>query len=417
MLEDWFGRASICQRIRENPLGPTLERYVAYLAARGHARGSIQRYTATAEHFGRWLGRRRLTRGMLTRFLRQHLPHCHCQRPASRTLTWSQHSALRHLLNLCGVPPARVRALRRDGVIWDLLRRYREALITVQGLAFSTAKRNLAAGQEMLRRLKIRRPQQFRAWTPDLIARYVVRAARGYNALTNQGTASSVRSFLRFLLQEGWIDKDLSVAVPTFAHWRLAALPDTLHDEEVARLIAAADPRRPLGLRDRAIMLCFSELGLRRSEVLGLCVDSVDLASRTLRVHRCKQRETVQVPMTSKLAKALQAYLGRSRPECSTERLFVVHQAPVGKPLTSRGVVNIVWRLARRAGLGRRIYGTHILRHSFATRMLKAGASLKDIADLLGHESIDTTMIYAKVDFGALAEVALPWPGAKVVQP
>jgi site-specific recombinase XerD len=250
-----------------------------------------------------------------------------------------------------------------------------------------------------------------------LIARFVVRAARGYNAPTNQNTASAVRSFLRFLLQEGWIDKDLSAAVPTFAHWRLAALPDTLHDEEVARLIAPADPRRPLGLRDRAIMLCFTELGLRHSEVVALRVDGVDCAARTLHIYRGKQRESVQVPMTRKLASALHAYLGRSRPACSTESLFVVHQAPAGQPLTWRGVRSIVWRLAKRAGLGRRIRGTHILRHSFATRMLKGGASLKQIADLLGHESIDTTMLYAKVDFGALAEVALPWPGAKVVQP
>ena len=121
--------------------------------------------------------------------------------------------------------------------------------------------------------------------------------------------------------------------------------------------------------------------------------------------------------MTQKLATALQGYLSRGRPAYPTPNVFVLHRAPVGQPLSALSIRNVIRRLAERAGLRGRVRGTHILRHSLASRMLRAGASIKQIADLLGHQSIDTTMIYTKVDLGALSQVALPWPGSQGVQP
>ena len=121
--------------------------------------------------------------------------------------------------------------------------------------------------------------------------------------------------------------------------------------------------------------------------------------------------------MTTSSAKALNAYLRRGRLASDAPNVFVMHRAPVGRPLSSDNIHAIVLRLADRAGLRHRIHGTHILRHSLASRMLAFGASLKQIADLLGHQSINTTMIYAKVDLMALSQVALPWPGTKEVQP
>jgi site-specific recombinase XerD len=197
----------------------------------------------------------------------------------------------------------------------------------------------------------------------------------------------------------------------------MAALPETLQEKEVTRLVHAADTRTPLGRRDRALFLCMSELGLRASDVASLQLDDVDLATRVLRLHRRKERESAIVPMTQKLTAALGAYIHRGRPASMERNVFVIHRAPIGQPLKPIGIRDVVQRLADRIGLGHRVRGTHILRHSVASRMLGAGASLKQIADLLGHQSIDTTMIYAKVDLRALAQVALPWPGTKEVQP
>jgi site-specific recombinase XerD len=212
------------------------------------------------------------------------------------------------------------------------------------------------------------------------------------------------------------IHRDLAAAVPTFAQWRLAALPGTLQHKELIRLNHAADIPTPDGLRDRAILLCMNELGLRASDVAGLELEGVDLTAGVLRLRHRKEREFVVAPMTTKLADALGAYLHDGRPASSARNVFVFHRAPIGRPLSPLNIRDIVLRLADRAGLGHRVRGTHILRHSVASRMLGAGATLKQVADLLGHQSIDTTTIYAKVDIRTLARVAMPWPGAKEVQ-
>jgi site-specific recombinase XerD len=121
--------------------------------------------------------------------------------------------------------------------------------------------------------------------------------------------------------------------------------------------------------------------------------------------------------MSRRLAAAIGAYLRRGRPPCASSALFVVHRAPRGKALTPNGIQGVVLRRAAVAGLGHCIRGSQVIRHSVASRWIRGGATLKQIADLLGHRSIDTTSIYAKVDLTALAEVALPWPTSEEVTP
>ena len=121
--------------------------------------------------------------------------------------------------------------------------------------------------------------------------------------------------------------------------------------------------------------------------------------------------------MTKRLAAAIRAYLKHGRPICPTPSLFTTHRAPIGGSLKPIGIRGIVLRRAALAGLGNRIRGTHVVRHSVATHLINAGTPIKQIADLLGHRSIDTTAIYAKVDLGSLTQVALPWPGGKGVTP
>ena len=225
-----------------------------------------------------------------------------------------------------------------------------------------------------------------------------------------------VRSFA-FCFRKDWFARTWPRPSPRFALWRLAALPDTLQQEELARLARAADARTPVGLRDRAILLCMSELGLRASDVAGLELAGVDLPGRVLHLRRFKEREITALPMPRRLADAMHAYLHRGRLASTATAVFIMHRSPIGKPLSAINIRDVILRLAVRAGLEHRVNGTHILRHSVASRMLAAGANLKQIADLFGHQSINTTMIYAKVDLMTLAQVALPWPGAKEVRP
>jgi site-specific recombinase XerD len=269
----------------------------------------------------------------------------------------------------------------------------------------------------MLNRLGIRRASQFTAWTPELIEQYVSGTGRFASSPRIRHVGWCARSFLRFLLQDGLIQRDLTTAVPTVAHWRLASLPTTLRKEEVEKLIGAADRRTPLGRRDYAIVMCLSELGLRGSDVANLKLDGIDFAARVLRIRQRKEREAAVFPMTRRLCSALKVYLGHDRPTCKSAAAFVRHRAPVGKSLTSVGICNVVLRLACGAGLRHRVHGAHVLRRSFASRLLNAGATLKQIADFLGHSSIETTALYAKVDLATLSRVALPWPERNGVRP
>lgn len=251
------------------------------------------------------------------------------------------------------------------------------------------------------------------AWAPSQIAEYVAAAGRRCKPSSGQVLASSIRSFLRFLLLRALISQDLAAAVPSFANWRLAELPTVVGRGELEKLVNAIDANTCVGLRDRGVVLCMTDLGLRASDVAAVTTDGIDLVTGILRIEHPKERRVVELPMTKRLAKALDQYLHRGRPPSSARQMFVTHRAPIGRPLKPIGLRGVITRYAARAGLAERIRGTHVIRHSVASSLINAGASIKEIADLLGHRSIDTTEIYAKVDLRSLARVAMPWPVAQ----
>lgn len=400
----------------ENRSGRVVKQYVDYLVRCGYAAASVSESARIVEHFLGWLGRRSISREAARQFLRRHLPRCRCQAAVIRDPK-RNHMALHRLLTLVQPPVETKRSEFPRGFVGDLLRRYRERLINERGLAMGTVRNRLRSVRTMLARLRVRRARQLRAWTPERIEDYVASEARRHQPGTAYSIATATRSFLRFLLQEGLIQRDLAAAVPRFAYWRLAPLPETLRDEEVVQLLNRPDAGTPIGLRDRAILLCLSELGLRAAEVAKLELEGVDLARGVLRVCRSKRGGLATLPIPRQLAKALKDYLQRGRPACTSRTVFVAHWPPgIGKPIRPVTVSVLVKRWAARAGLGTDIGAAHILRHSFASRMLNAGACLKQIADVLGHRSIDTTAIYAKVDLKSLSQVGLPWPGTKEVQ-
>lgn len=411
MLEDLFRRPRVQLRIRQNPHGVVLEQFVDYLSARGHSPNTVHQYVFAAEHFGRWLGRRGINRRIVMRFIKTHLPSCRCETPAPQ-MSKGVRAALNRLLEMVGADAA---APARKSATDSLLRWYADHLDQVQGLATVTVHYRLRYARTMLSHFRVQRLGQLRRWTVNRIRRFVVSHGLRHRPSSGQVVASSIRSFLRFLLLHRLIDRDLAAAVPAFANWRLASLPATVTGEELERLVGAVNPKSPIGLRDRAIVLCLVELGLRASDVAAIELKGLDFAARVLRLRRQKQREFTAVPISRRLATAINAYVRRGRPVCSTPSMFVSHRAPRGKAMTPIGIRGVVVRSAAAAGLAGRIRGTHVIRHSVASRWIQAGATLKQIADLLGHRSIDTTSIYAKVDLRALAQVALPWPSDREV--
>jgi integrase/recombinase XerD len=240
---------------------------------------------------------------------------------------------------------------------------------------------------------------------------FVEDLTRRYRPRTVELAASALRSFLRFLRAEGLRGDRLEDAVPMVPH-RPSGLVWHLEPGRLGQLIGSLTSCSPRGLRDRAIILCIARLGLRASEVAQLRLDDLDWRNATVRVRARKTGHGALLPLTAEVGTALADYLRQGRPDTTTRQVFVLHWIRVGAPVSSSIVGRAVDNALRRAGMNAPTRGANLLRHSLATDLLDQGASLREIADLLGHASLATTRIYAAVDIAALREVALPWPEA-----
>jgi site-specific recombinase XerD len=230
----------------------------------------------------------------------------------------------------------------------------------------------------------------------------------GWSAAKNCTTA--LRMFLRFLIAEGKCAADLFAAIPTLAHWRLSSLPRYLQEAEVEKIISSCDISSPVGKRNRAILLLLARLGLRAGDIVKLRLGDIDWKDSTVQVTG-KGRRAVRFPLTKEVGLALVDYLKNGRPPLDTDVVFVRLRAPLRAFASHTAISVIVAKAMRRAGVTCQSQGAaHVLRHSVATSMLRHGATLQEIADILRHRSIETTQIYAKVDMTALQEIAQPWP-------
>jgi integrase/recombinase XerD len=221
-----------------------------------------------------------------------------------------------------------------------------------------------------------------------------------------QMTATSLRSLLRFLHAETIVSHNLVDAVPPVASWRLSGLPQALSPEDVEALLGACGATEQVSRRDRAVITLMRRLGLRCAEVATLCLDDIDWVNGTLTVAG-KSGRVDRMPIPVDVGEALVDYLRHGRPNTAERCVFVRAVAPF-TPLRSASVSCIVARAAQRAGLGK-IHG-HRLRHTAATETLNAGAGLEEVAQLMRHAGVATTVIYAKTDQNRLRTLARPWP-------
>lgn len=224
-------------------------------------------------------------------------------------------------------------------------------------------------------------------------------------------TATAVRSYLRFRAFEGNRIEHLLPVVAAPANWRLEPLPQTLAPGEVTRLLDAFPQDLSSRLRCFAFVRCVVDLGLRSSEVIALALDDIDWIAGTVRISKGKSRRTDVLPLPHTTGAAIAAYLRSERPRTASRLVFVRHLAPVDVPVAAGVVRRAVREAYQRAGLP--YTRVHILRHTLARRLLSTGGSLKEVADVLRHRELNTSLIYAKVDFCRLAAVAMPWPGSK----
>ncbi len=244
---------------------------------------------------------------------------------------------------------------------------------------------------------------------PDVI-RFITSLVDRYRPGTMRGVTSALRSFFRFLRLQGLRDDRLDEAVPSVAERKLLGLPHYLDDEQFERLLSSLSCSTPRACRDRAIVLCAARLGLRASEVAMIQLEDIDWREGILHVRKRKNGRGAVLPLPHDAGQAIVAYLRKGRPRTRSRHVFVLHHLRVGAPATSGVVSEAVRNALQEADIEAPSHGAHLLRHTLATRLIRRGASLKEIADLLGHRCLASTQVYAKLDLASLREVAQPWP-------
>ena len=247
--------------------------------------------------------------------------------------------------------------------------------------------------------------------SPDIV-QYVLHRARSTSPRTAQRTVTALRSFLRFLQQRGDIATNLAGSVPRVANWSGGGLPKYLPAAEVELLLDSCNRQTAEGRRNRAILLLLARLGLRAGEVVHLTLDDIDWDAGELLI-RGKGGRQDRLPIPADVGKAVATYIRSVRPSCLSRRVFIRLNAPHQGLAGASNIGYVVRRALRRAGLKPSFTGSHLLRHSLATRMLRGGASLTEIGKILRHQLPSTTAIYAKVDLAALRALAQPWPGGE----
>jgi len=289
-----------------------------------------------------------------------------------------------------------------------VLERYRCYLVSERGLRAETARGYV----ERVRPFVVEHVTADGSALADLtaadVSAFVLAACRGRSVGSAKLTVTALRSLLRFLHVEGLIDGSLAAAVPAVAGWRLAGLPRALEAGATRALMASCDRGTVVGRRDFAILTLLCRLALRASELVRLRLDDVDWRAGELVISGKGDRHE-RLPLPADVGEALVDYLRRGRPAGGESRAVLMRvRAPHG-PLTVGAVKQVVTRAGLRAGVGD--VTPHQLRHTAATELLRAGAPLSEIAQLLRHRYLSSTAIYAKVDREALRSLARPWPG------
>jgi site-specific recombinase XerD len=391
-------------------LAPSVDAFGAYLAALGHTALTVADSLRSACHFGQWLTLEELPPDQVDdRVVARFAVHrCRCPGGRQQGSVSRRYAArVERFVRFCqqrGTIPATVP--EHGDAVPPCLASFRDHLLHQRGLAPSTVGRYTRLVAALLPALG-NDPSGYTAGT----VRQVALDAAGTTSRAQAKTVvTALRVYLRFLAARGECRPGLDYAVPPIPQWRLSALPRYLPPGDVERVIASCDTATPQGLRDRAILLLLARLGLRAGDVFDLRIGDLDWTAATLRV-RGKGRRDIRLPLPQEAGDALLAYLTQVRPRTAEPRVFLRSCAP-HRPLAKSGTISSIVRLALdRAGISSPpSRGANLLRHSAATALLRAGATLDAVSALLRHRSLDTTAYYAKVDLPMLRRVVQPWP-------
>ena len=410
MLQLYFEKPLVFQGIESADFKSCLDSFAQDLNAMGFAREHARNQLRGAAHLCVWAelqGVRVVDFGeeFVSRF-RVHLPECKCPGPERGQSAPVAGWALRFIEHLRRVGVLPVVVAEREGARSILLRNFLTWMRQHRGVGEATLKHYEYYLTDLLDCLGDN-PSCF---TAQKLRDFVQQQSRDYSSSGGTKTLfTAVRMFLRYLAVEGKCPPELNYALPPLAGWSQQAVPNHLPADDVERLIAACDPTDKVGARDRAILLLLARLGLRAGDVASLRISDISWPQATIRVTGKSQGEAL-LPLPQDAGDAILAYLECGRPHVESDHVFLRCCAPF-RPFAHGGPVSLIVRRAfLRSGIKTPSLGSHILRHSVASEMLRQGTPLYGIASVLRHRSIDTTTIYAKVDLDLLRQVAQPWP-------
>ena len=400
------------QNARFGALCPHVRPYITLVHNKGYKTTTILGQLRLIARLSRWLLRMdydlgRLDERVLERFRK-------CERKKRRTSANGGQVTLQRLLGVLRdakvAPPAQRSSVPRTAV-QCLTERYRRHLLDDQGLAESTVVNYAWHVQKFL-------SEQFGAGAVNLISlqaqdaiTFIRQTARDHSTRHAQLLVAALRSFFRFLHYQGEIETDLAPALPNVANWALSSLPKYISAGAIQRVLDGCDRQTAVGRRNYALLLLLAKLGMRGCEVLRLNLEDIDWHNGRIIVRASKGAGWTQLPLTAEVGEAMARYLRHDRPRCDCRRVFLRARAPYIALSDTQAITSLVRRALKKAGIESARKGAHLLRHSLATDMLRHGASLNEIGELLRHQSPNSTAVYAKVELRALRPLALSWPG------
>jgi site-specific recombinase XerD len=408
-MEQLYRDSRTLRRMREGPLGAYVGAFAQQMIDEGYARTSVRYALQLLADFGRWLNWRRMR---VPQVVAEHLGSYLRYRSGQGHFRSGDASILRRLLSLLieqgAVAPESSKeqtpTVRMEAEFRHYLERERRLAPATVFHYLEFVRRFLA---ENIRDGEVRLDL---LQAMDVMGFVQREAARLHHGKRAKLMTTALRSLLRYARYHGFIESDLRISVPTVANWSMASLPRALSSDELQRLLASCERKSAVGRRNWAILLLLARLGLRAGEVVALALDDLDWANGEICIRSAGTRAD-RLPIPQDVGEALADYLCHVRPACVSRRIFVRIRAPHRGFASSAAISTLVMRALARAGLDPAHKGAHLLRHTVATQMLRQGASLAEIGELLRHRNQQTTMIYTKVDLDLLRPLALPWPG------
>lgn len=398
-----------------SPLAPYAEAYQQHFINEFYSPVTIKKYFHCFAHFAYWvtqsnLNVHQINETTIQEFIK-HLPNCTCTNACS-TKT-DIHAALTHLINLLIEKGISILPDKKITPVDEELQAFDEYMNHVKGLAPKTRHSYLCITKRLLSEQFFKESVVISTIKPEDVRQFINRQRQLYTTSSSVGLLiSALRGYFRYRTTCGDQVNHLIGVANYPANWQFSSLPKALSSGEIERLLKVLEYNVPSALRTKAIVHCALDLGLRGGEIANLGLDDIDWQAGTITLKKTKSRREDIMPLPEATGAALAEYLKFERPKTRKNRSVFVHStAPREQPIATNLIRHTIRQAYARAGLP--YTRAHLLRHTMANRLLNKGSSLKEVADILRHRSLNTTMIYAKLDSRNLMKVALPWPGRK----